>query len=130
MLSQIPTKQVTLSCLFIILMGCTKFPVFRGIWYCYYESGLSHLEQGAFLKAEHDFKHAIEGRTDDCPNARTYGMHLIQYFLHRALGILYYKTGRFEKAVVELEKSLKTIDSKTVRYYLNKANNAIYKKYL
>ncbi len=44
-----------------------------------------------------DFSAAIDQRDGDQRMARTYGMHFIDYFPSRELGILYFENGRYGK---------------------------------
>jgi len=79
---------------------------FRHRWWNYYERGLSFAEGEFFPEAVSDLEEAIQQRTRDQRMARTYGMHFMDYFPHRELGIVYYETGDFEGAKRELEVSL------------------------
>jgi hypothetical protein len=51
-----------------------------------------------------DLATAIGKRDKDQRNARTYGMHFVDYFPHRELGIAYYHKGDLVKAAKELEE--------------------------
>lgn len=104
--------------------GVTK-GLFRGKWWSLYERGVS-FGDGDFLdEAETDFRDAIDQRDEDQRTARTYGMHFVDYFPHRELGIILYKKKRFQEAVKELEYSLSTEESAKAKFYLNKARKAI-----
>ena len=106
--------------------GVTK-GLFRGRWWNYYERGLS-FAMGDFLNnAEIDFKEALKQRSMDQRTARTYGMHFVDYFPHRELGIIFYKQGLFQEAVNELELSLSTQDSAKAKFFLNKARKSYLK---
>ena len=50
-------------------------------WYDYYERGLSCMEGECYEYALADFDTAIGKRPDDKRMARTFGMHLKDYFL-------------------------------------------------
>ncbi len=103
--------------------GITK-GLFRGRWWNHYERGIS-FGQGDFLKeAMDDFKVALQQRNDDQRMARTYGMHFIDYFPHRELGVTFYKMGLFQEAIHELELSLSTVESSKAKFYLNKARTS------
>ncbi|MBW2222544.1 MAG: hypothetical protein JRF22_08475, partial [Deltaproteobacteria bacterium] len=57
--------------------------------------------------------------------ARTYGMHFVDYFPHRELGIAYYNTGQYPEAIDELSTSLSQIETAKAKYFLNKARGEI-----
>ncbi|MFH0924781.1 MAG: hypothetical protein V1872_03975 [bacterium] len=92
---------------------------FRHRWWNYYESGLSFAEDKFFLEAVPDFKEAIQQRIDDQRMARTYGMHFIDYFPHRELGVIYYEMGKLKEAETELELSIENFPSAKARFYLD-----------
>jgi tetratricopeptide (TPR) repeat protein len=94
---------------------------FRGKWYNYYDRGLALAERSNHEDAASDFIEAISLRERDQRMARTYGMHFIDYFPHRELGIAYLAMGNIERAVTELERSLRDEKSSKAVYYLNKA---------
>ena len=78
---------------------------FRYKWWNYYERGLSFADGRFFEEAVRDFNSAITKRENDQRMARTYGMHFIDYFPHRELGIVYYQMGNLEGAKNELSLS-------------------------
>lgn len=112
---------------------------FRGQWWNYFERGMSYTEaaikadeegdtaakEKTLKLAESDLMAAIKRRDMDQRRARTYGMHLIDYFPHRELGVAYYYQGRFEEAIGELETSLSTVESAKAQFYLDKARKAM-----
>jgi len=75
-------------------------------------------EGGFWKEAELDLKEAIRQREKDQQWARTYARNFISYFPHRELGIIYYKQGRYEEAVNELNISLSTLHSPRAESYL------------
>lgn len=95
--------------------------LFRARWWNYYERGMSFADGGFNDEALEDFKRAIVGRNSDQWRARTYGMHFVNYFPHRELGIVYYRQRKVEAAIRELEISLKTAESAKAKFFLNKA---------
>ncbi|MEA2061915.1 MAG: CsgG/HfaB family protein [Thermodesulfobacteriota bacterium] len=103
--------------------GVTK-GLFRHKWWNYYERGQSFSSGLFWNKAEQDFREAIRQRPDDQRRARTYGMHFIDYFPHRELGVTLYDQGRLSKAIQELQTSLSTQESARAKFYLNKARRA------
>ncbi len=134
-------KQILLVIPMLLFFGCAvqessvyikdnkKYGVtsglFRGHWWNYYERGLSYAEGEFFADAIRDLHTAIEKRRDDQWMTRTYGMHTVNYFPHRELGIIYYKLKQHHDAKRELESSLKTAESAKAKYFLNKVWKAI-----
>lgn len=94
---------------------------FRGKWYNYYNRGLAYSYTAQWDDAEKDLITAISKRSRDQRMARTYGMHFIDYFPHRELGITYLNMGEIEKAIKELEESISHEESAKAFYYLNRA---------
>ncbi|MBF0510110.1 MAG: hypothetical protein HQK57_14445 [Deltaproteobacteria bacterium] len=107
--------------------GVTKGS-FRERWWNFYERGGSYSEGKFYAEAEADFSAALKQRDQDQRRARTYGMHFIDYFPHRELGVTYYYTNRFDLAVTELETSLAQADSAKAKYFLNLARKAMIEK--
>jgi len=95
--------------------------LFRGRWWNYYERGLSFSDGGFNDEAVKDLERAIDGRGSDQWRARTYGMHFVNYFPHRELGIVYYRQRKIREAIRELETSLESAESAKAKYFLNKA---------
>lgn len=94
---------------------------FRNRWWNYYERGSSFSDGEFFEEAIADYRNSIRQRDNDQRRARTYGMHFIDYFPHRELGIAYLNTGKIENAIKELETSLSFIETAKAKYFLNKA---------
>jgi TolB-like protein len=94
---------------------------FRHRWWNYYERGRSFSEGRFFDEAETDLKEAIRQRDGDQRMARTYGMHFIDYFPRRELGVAYLGQGRIDEAIVELETSIKQFRSAKAEFYLDQA---------
>src|SRR5687767_13402995 len=90
---------------------------FRGRWYNYYERGLSFLEGGYFDEAIADLRQAIELRPNDQRRARTYGLHFIDYFPNRELGIAFLGKGDVTDALEALRTSLSHVDSGRAEFY-------------
>jgi len=101
---------------------------FRHRWWNYYERGLSFAEGEFFSEAVADLKEAIQQRTKDQRMARTYGMHFIDYFPHRELGVVYYEIGSLEAAKGELELSMSHFPSAKARFYLDRVRKALIKR--
>lgn len=93
--------------------------VFRGRWWSYYDRGSFYLAQKQFDKAAADFQVALKGRSEDTWRARTYGLHFVEYFPARELGVAYFELKQYDEAQAELEKSLKLVDTVRARHYLD-----------
>ncbi len=93
--------------------------IFRGRWWSYYDRGSFYLEKKQFELAAADFSAALTGRSTDTWRARTYGLHFVEYFPNRELGIAYYEAGKLEEAQPLLEKSLQEVDTVRARHYLD-----------
>ena len=104
--------------------GKTK-GAFRHRWWNYYERGVSYGEGEFYSEAAADFKTAIEQRYDDQRMARTYGMHFIDYFPHRELGITQYRMGNLNAAGEELELSIRQFPTAKARFYLDRVRKAL-----
>lgn len=98
---------------------------FRHRWWNYYERGLSFADGEFYQEALADIKEAAQQRAKDQRMARTYGMHFIDYFPHRELGIVYYQMGDIEAARRELELSLNHFPSAKTRFYLDRVRKAL-----
>ncbi|MDM8550787.1 FlgO family outer membrane protein [Desulfobacterales bacterium HSG2] len=98
---------------------------FRNRWWNYYERGLSFAEGEFYKEAAADLNAAVRQRTKDQRLARTYGMHFIDYFPHRELGIIYYQTQDMETAKRELEISLDHFPSARAWFYLDRVRKAM-----
>ena len=107
-----------------VLYGVTEGS-FRHRWWNYYERALSFADGGVYDRAESDLRDAVEQRSTDQRRARTYGLHFIDYFPHRELGVVYYRQGRFAEAIGELERSLSSEKSAKAQLYLDRARKAL-----
>lgn len=130
-------------CLFVILNGCAYHKpscvkegksycnaggVFTHQWYDYYERALSCIEGGCYQDALSDLDNAISARADDKRMAKTYGMHLSDYFPHREKGLIYYLSGKDELAKTEIELSLRYEKSAKALFYLDKVRKRMLEK--
>jgi tetratricopeptide (TPR) repeat protein len=97
-------------------------------WHDYYLRGLSYSDGGYWDDATADFIEALRGRDKDQRRARTYGLHFIDYFPNRELGIAYFYKGDYEKAIQSLENSLASSESARAKFYLNKARQSWLRK--
>lgn len=108
----------------------TTSSVFRGNWWNHYERGNLLAERGAWEQALEDYQKAIEKQDKNIKDAfrvRTYGLRFIDYFPHRELGVAYYQTGQFEKAIQELETSLSMTYTAKAAFFLNQARREFLK---
>jgi len=101
--------------------------LFRERWWNFYERGCSFSQGGFYPEAIADFKEALRQRDCDQRRARTYGMHVMDYFPHRELGAAYFHAGNYNEAQKQLEASLSQADSGRAKYYLNEVRTAILK---
>ncbi|MGE3535872.1 MAG: CsgG/HfaB family protein [Candidatus Tectimicrobiota bacterium] len=101
--------------------GVTSSQVWRGRWWNYYERGSSYAAGAFWNEARRDLQEAIKQRGEDQRRARTYGLHFVDYFPHRELGVVYYGQGRYNEAIRELETSLRQAETAKAKFYLNKA---------
>ncbi len=132
------TKGLVAVSLIILLISCAKKPVYikDSIKYCvtegaftgksweYYERGISCSQGGFYLESINAFQTAIGGRKIDQWRARTFGMHFMDYFPHREMGVAYYHLEKYQDAINELEMSLSMAKSAKATYFLNKARKA------
>lgn len=95
--------------------------LFRERWWNFYERGCSFASGEFWAEAMVDFREALKQRDTDGYRARTYGMHFIDYFPHRELGIAYYHSGHYPEAIGELSTSLSQIETAKAKYFLNRA---------
>ncbi|MBT8368833.1 MAG: hypothetical protein KJP23_29420, partial [Deltaproteobacteria bacterium] len=105
--------------------GTVKSGLFRHRWWNYFERGLSYAEGEYYQNAISDFQEAIRQRKKDQRRARTYGMHFIDYFPHRELGIVYFEKGKLQAAKMELELSLSQFPSAKAQFYLDRVRKQL-----
>jgi hypothetical protein len=98
--------------------------LFKARWDDYYVRGVSYSDGGYWQDAAADFSRAIEKRSADQRRARTYGMHFIDYFPNRELGIAYYNLKKYQDAIKALESSLASEETARAKFYLDKARAA------
>jgi TolB-like protein len=92
---------------------------FRHRWWNYYERGLSYAQGEFWEEAAADLREAAKQRKADQRMARTYGMHFVDYFPHRELGVVCYHQGNYDQAETELETSLEMVDTGKAKHFLN-----------
>lgn len=121
--------QIARSCTVVLILTVGLFASvacaeessgsWRGKWWNYYERGMARGEEGDWAAARGDLAKAINLRDLDQRRARTYGMHFIDYFPHRELGVAYYHLGDLKQALTELETSSSSVESAKASFYLN-----------
>jgi TolB-like protein len=99
--------------------------LFRHRWWNYYQRALGAADDRNYAAARADLTAALERRDLDQRMARTYGMHFIDYFPHRELGVLHWLEGNFEAAEMELSRSLTQEPSAKARFYLDRVRKAL-----
>ncbi len=122
--------------LIALLSGCLRTPagnddehatygaIFRHRWWNYYARALEGADQQVYDAAKRDLAAALTQRDGDRRMARTYGMHFIDYFPHRELGVIHWLEGDLEAARRELEQSISQYPSAKARYYLDLVRKA------
>ena len=98
---------------------------FRGRWWNYYERAISYTNGQFYTEAAVDLTEAIRRRDKDQRMARTYGMHFVDYFPHRELGIIYYEKEELYAARSELERSIKDYPSAKAQFYLDRVRKML-----
>ena len=93
---------------------------FRNQWYDYYESGLSYIEGECYEHAIWSFEMAVKKRWADERMARAYGMHMVDYFPHRELGISFFYLKKYNDALKEIQTSIGLEPSAKAMFYLDK----------
>jgi tetratricopeptide (TPR) repeat protein/TolB-like protein len=99
--------------------------VFRHRWWNYYERGVFYAERGLFEEALADLGAALKQRDRDQRMARTYGMHYLDYFPQREMGIVYYDLGDLDAAQKHLTRSVEQYPSAKAHYYLDQVRRKI-----
>ena len=111
-----------LSCAHTASTSCNYNQYFRGQWDDFYKRALTCIEHENFQQALEDFQSSLERRPPskqfDRRMVRTYGMHYIDYFPHREMGLVYYLNNQYEEALDYLNQSIQTEPSAKAYYYL------------
>lgn len=98
---------------------------FRHRWWNHYERALSYADGEFYQDALADLHEAVRQRERDQRMARTYGMHFVDYFPHRELGVIYYQQGKLQPAEAELELSISQFPSAKARFYLDRVRKRL-----
>ncbi len=125
-----------IAVLVALFSGCLKAPaesdeeraaygaIFRHRWWNYYARALDGANQQTYDAAKRDLAAALTQRDGDRRMARTYGMHFMDYFPHRELGIIHWLEDDLASARRELEQSIAQYPSAKARYYLDLVRKA------
>ena len=124
----------------LIVWGCGAGPartpisddsdpaMFRHRWWNYYSRGLGLAEQREHARAMDDFQTALRKRDGDQYMARTYGMHFVDYFPHREMGIVLWEMNRLAQAQRQLETSIAQTPTAKAYYFLDRVREAQIRK--
>ncbi|NNG01436.1 MAG: hypothetical protein HKM93_18755 [Desulfobacteraceae bacterium] len=99
--------------------------LFRHRWWNYYTRALDEADNRNFEAAVSDLTIAMAQRDRDQRMARTYGMHFIDYFPHREIGVVHYLRMDYETAEAELSRSIEHFPTAKARYYLDLARKSL-----
>jgi len=113
-----PKRIIMIIVIFLVPLYVTQL-LAGGEWYKLYEDGIEAMEDGDYKGASDLFIEAIQANPDDDENVRTYGMHSIEYYPHRELGICLYHLGDKTGAQQELQISMKMEPSDRAKQYLS-----------
>lgn len=103
--------------------GVTQGP-FLHRWWHHYERGLSFAEGGFLDEALADLRAAAGELGVDQRMARTYGMHFMDYFPHREMGVIHFQRHDLDAAEREFLLSLSQQPSAKARYYLDRVRRS------
>ncbi|HID39756.1 MAG TPA: hypothetical protein EYP36_09625 [Calditrichaeota bacterium] len=92
-------------------------------WFRLYQQGIKAMKNGDYSAAVEKFEAALRQRPVDKRKVRTYGMHFIQYFPNRELGITHYFLGNIPEARRYLEISLKQTPTARAKEFLNRTSS-------
>ena len=115
--------------IFIFSCSMNHHNIFRGLWYHYYQRGLSYMEKEQFDLALKDFQDAIHQRPDrneDQRMVRTYGTRFIDYFPHREMGVIFSIQGLNEIAEQQLLRSIEHEPTEKAYYYLDRVRMRLF----
>jgi curli biogenesis system outer membrane secretion channel CsgG len=91
-------------------------------WYKSYENGLAAMRNQDYKTAAEQFRLAILNNPNENKKVRTYGMHFIEYYPHRELGICLYNLGENAEALRELQLSNQQAPSARADEYIRQAS--------
>jgi hypothetical protein len=94
-------------------------------WYKAYMEGLELLQVGNYSTAENKFQEALSTKNQDAKRIRTYGMHFIEYYPNRELGVCQYFLGNYQLAKEYLEISMKQEPTDRASHFLDDTKKKI-----
>jgi len=109
---------------FIVILLLTSQVWAGGKWYNDYEDGLAQMNQGNWAKAIEFFRSALQVKPVDSQRIKTYGMHFIEYYPHREIGICLFNLGHHDRAREQLNISIRQQYSARAQEYLSKLGGA------
>ena len=98
--------------------GVTRGSFFNR-WWNFYERGRSFADGEFWVEAEADFRCAYSMNSIDDRRSKTYGLHFIQYFVNRELGITLFNQGQIKEAIPYLERSIALDQTEKAEFYLS-----------
>jgi len=118
-------KNSSIKLLFLLLILVFVSSLWAAEWYKEYENGLEAMKNKDYRTAANHFRAAIIGNPNESKNVRTYGMHFIEYFPHRELGVCLYNLGEKDEALRELKLSNQQVPSDRANEYLRQAGGGV-----
>jgi TolB-like protein len=94
-------------------------------WFRLYEDGIEALKAGKYDEAVTKFQQALDKKDTDINRIKTYGMHFIEYYPNRELGVALYYLGRKSEAVKYLKISQEMEPSQRAQEFLSKLGGVI-----
>lgn len=89
-------------------------------WFILYQEGVDALKDGKYEVAVTKFQQALEVKNIDVKSIKTYGLHFIEYFPNRELGVSLYYLGRKSEALKYLKLSEKMEPTQRTQEFLAK----------
>jgi len=105
---------------FLLLLISVNTATAGGEWFKLYENGKIAMDKQNYNFAIELFLKALSIKPTDVQRVRTYGMHFIEYFPNREVGICYYNLGDPVAARKYLQTSLSHEPSQRAQEYLSK----------
>ncbi len=118
-------KKMMFYAVFLIFVITSMTAIAGGEWFRIYDDGLKSIEQEKYQEARDLLLNALKSKPNDVQRVRTYGMHFIEYFPNRELGICYYYLGDAAAARKYLQISLEQSPSQRAQEYLAKVGQGI-----
>ncbi|MBN2707773.1 MAG: hypothetical protein JXR46_01900 [Calditrichaceae bacterium] len=94
-------------------------------WFRLYDEGVKAMESGDYRVAIEKFEAALAQKSTDSEKIRTYGMHFIEYFPNREIGIAHYHLGNNAEARRYLQRSMDQEYSSRASEYLSKTSSGV-----